>query len=141
MSMQAKSTIDVGQALPVLETGSISRHMIARYAAASGDLNAIHVDIDYAREKAGLPDVIVHGMFVMGYLSRVAADWAGPRAIRSLETRFEAMVQVKESLRCEGKVTAVASADGGRLVTIALVALKSDGSKAASGVATAFIAS
>lgn len=129
----------IGDPLPTLETGAITRHAIALYAAGSGDLNPIHVDVDYARNNARLPDVIVHGMFSMGYLGRLVADWAGPAAVREIEVRFESMVPVHESLRCESKIIGLEEIAGGRLVTVSLVALKSDGAAAASGKATLFL--
>jgi acyl dehydratase len=132
-------TIQVGDELPTLSSGPISRHAIAVYAAGSGDHNPVHVDSDFAREKAGLPDVIVHGMFAMGYLGRVAASWQGPHAVRDIDVRFEAMVGVHENLRCTGKVVAVEPAAQGSLVKIELAATKADGTRAASGSATVFV--
>lgn len=130
----------VGEALPALDSGTITRHRIALYAHGSGDLNPIHVDPDFARDQAGLPDVIVHGMYSMGLFGRLLTGWAGPNSVRSLDTRFEAMLPVKESLRCEGVVDRVEPADGGALVSVKLSARKRDGTGIASGSAVVFVA-
>ncbi len=135
----SNTDIKIGHELPSLTVGPISRHAIAVYAAGSGDHNAVHVDSDFARDKAGLPDVIVHGMFSMGYLGRVAAAWQGPHAVREIDVRFEAMVSVHETLHCTGKVVAVEPAMAGSLIKIDLVAMKSDGTRASSGTATVFV--
>jgi acyl dehydratase len=132
-------TIKPGDALPPLSSGPISRHTIAAYAAGSGDLNPVHVDIDFAKDKAGLPDVIVHGMFVMGYLGRVAAAWHGPMSVREIDVRFEAMVSVHDNLRCSGKVVSVEAAGQGWLVKLDLTATKTDGTRAASGSAIVLV--
>jgi acyl dehydratase len=121
-------------------TGVITRHRVAMYMHGSGDTNPIHVDSDYAREQAGLPDCIVHGMYSMGLFGRLLACWGGPGSVRSIETRFSAMLPVKESLDCQGVVEAVEPAPGGSLVRVKLTATKSDGQLIASGQAQVFLA-
>lgn len=132
--------LTVGTTLPPLHTGPITRHRVAMYAHGSGDLNPIHVDPDFARDKAKLPDVIVHGMYSMGMLSRLLTQWAGAGSVRSIETRFAAMLPVKASLHCEGVIEAVEATEGGSLVTVKLAAAQADGSAVASGSAQVFVA-
>ena len=132
--------LSIGAALPPLHTGPITRHRVAMYAHGSGDLNPVHVDPDYAREQAGLPDVIVHGMYSMGQLSRLLTRWAGPDSVRAIETRFAAMLPVKASLQCEGVIEAVQPTDGGSLVTVKLSATQGDGATVATGSAQVFVA-
>jgi len=71
---------------------TFTKEQIAGYAEASGDINLIHLDDDYAR-KAGLPGVIAHGMLQMGILATVAAEAAGGgERLRRLHCRFAGMV-------------------------------------------------
>ena len=63
----------IGEFLPELKLEPISRTILALYAGASGDHNPLHIDTDYANE-IGLPDVIAHGMLIMGYLGRVLTN-------------------------------------------------------------------
>lgn len=135
-----QNTARVGDILPTLETGSVTRHHVALYAHGSGDLNPIHVDADYAREHAGLPDVIVHGMYSMGMLSRLVNDWAGPNSVLSIDVRFEAMMPVKDSLTCKGVVSHIRPVPGGSIISVSLTATKSDGAQIASGSADVFAA-
>jgi acyl dehydratase len=132
--------LTVGSTLPPLHTGPITRHRVAMYAHGSGDLNPIHVDPDYARENAGLSDVIVHGMYPMGMLSRLLTQWAGPGSVRSIDTRFAAMLPIKASLSCEGVIETVQGTEGGSLVTVKLQAKQADGSTVATGSAVVFLA-
>ena len=63
-----------------------------RYAAASGDDFAIHLDDEFAR-KVGLPGRIVHGLCTMAFTGRAVLEAAGvddPRAVRRLAARFSA---------------------------------------------------
>ena len=55
---------------------TVRRADLLRYAAASGDDNPIHQDPAAARA-AGLPDVVAHGMFVLGLAMRAVAEWTG----------------------------------------------------------------
>jgi hypothetical protein len=59
-------------------------------------------------------------------LSRLLTQWAGAGSVRSIETRFAAMLPVKASLHCEGVIEAVEATEGGSLVTVKLVATQAD---------------
>lgn len=135
MTQATLSALAIGCILPALRTGPISRTAIATYASGSGDLNPVHVDVDFAREQAGLPDVIVHGMLSMGYLGRMVASWAGVAAVRSISARFEAIVNVHDCIDCTGRVASIEPNDDGALVTVELLAQKQDGTRVASGSA------
>jgi acyl dehydratase len=63
-----------------------------RYANASGDHFAIHLDDDFARS-VGLPGRIVHGLCTMAFTGRAVLEAAGvedPREVRRLAARFSA---------------------------------------------------
>jgi acyl dehydratase len=70
----------------------IAGDLTDRYAAASGDDFAIHLDEAFARS-VGLPGRIVHGLCTMALAGRAVLDAAGvddPRAVRRLAVRFSA---------------------------------------------------
>ncbi len=72
---------------------TFTRDQIAAYAEASGDINPIHLDEDFAKS-VGLPGVIAHGLLQMGILAVVAAEAAGgPEKLRRLSCRFASMVE------------------------------------------------
>jgi len=66
----------VGQQLGPVILPPVTRRDIARYAGASGDYNAIHVD-DEAAKKMGFPGAIAHGMLSGALQSRVTENWTG----------------------------------------------------------------
>ena len=81
-----------------------------RYAAASGDHFAIHLDDEFAR-KVGLPGRIVHGLCAMALAGKAVLAAAGvgdPRAVRRLAVRFSAPLFPGETL-----TTRVWAVDGG----------------------------
>jgi acyl dehydratase len=70
----------------------VAEDQTVRYAAASGDDFAIHLDDDFARS-VGLPGRIVHGLCTMAFTGRAVLEAAGvsdPRAVRRLAVRFSA---------------------------------------------------
>jgi acyl dehydratase len=70
----------------------IAHDQTSRYADASGDHFAIHLDDEFARS-VGLPGRIVHGLCTMAFTGRAVLEAAGvedPRAIRRLAVRFSA---------------------------------------------------
>ena len=93
--------IIVGDHLPVLNTSKISRTTLALYAGASGDVNPIHIDIDFAK-KAGLDDVFAHGMLSMAYLGRLITNWVDQRCIQSIDVRFMSITPVYAQIICTG---------------------------------------
>ena len=82
----------------------------ARYAAASGDDFAIHLDDAFAR-KVGLPGRIVHGLCTMAFAGRAVLEAAGvgdPRAVARIAVRFSAPLHPGETV-----TTRVWRLDGG----------------------------
>lgn len=62
-----------------------------RYADASGDHDAIHLDDDAARA-AGLPGRTLHGLWTMAQMARVCQDVAGadPWTVQEISVQFRA---------------------------------------------------
>src|SRR3990170_4670001 len=48
-----------------------------RFAGANNELVPIHMDPDYAKNVANLPDVIVMGNLKLAYIANALTDWAG----------------------------------------------------------------
>jgi len=114
--------------------GPITRTDIALYAGASGDYNGIHVDIDFAK-RAGLPDVIVHGMYSMGLLSRLLTRLTPAARVLEIQSRFQAMVAVGATLHCGSRVVSRTATEAGELVELSLSATLPDGTEVTSGTA------
>jgi acyl dehydratase len=87
--------LEVDGAEPVAEIAyPIAEDQTVRYAAASGDDFAIHLDDAFA-QKVGLPGRIVHGLCTMAFAGRAVLEAAGvgdPRAVARLAVRFSAPV-------------------------------------------------
>ena len=77
--------------------------MLSTYANASGDLNPIHIDPVFAR-KAGLKDVIAHGMLVMAHLARALTNVFPHSSLVSFSSQFISMTLIGDRLTCFGTV-------------------------------------
>lgn len=80
-------------------TYRVAEDQTVRYAAASGDDFAIHLDDEFARQ-VGLPGRIVHGLCTMAFAGRAVLEAAGghPRAVRRIAVRFSAPLFPGESV-------------------------------------------
>jgi acyl dehydratase len=120
------SGVRVGTQLPPRTVDPISRTTLALFAAASGDHNPIHIDLDVARS-TGHADVFAHGMLSMAYLSCLLLDWAGPERLRSYSARFTAITPVHGTPTCAGRVASIEDADGERRARLELSVTLADG--------------
>lgn len=75
-------------------TYHVAQDQTERYAAASGDDFAIHLDDAFA-QRVGLPGRIVHGLCTLAFAGRAVLEAAGvddPRSVTRIAVRFSAPV-------------------------------------------------
>jgi acyl dehydratase len=79
-----------------------------RYAGASGDFNPIHIDPEFAKA-VGLPNTILHGLYMMGLVARAATEAAGgdPRSLKRLSVEFRGMGAPETEIGVTGTVKSV----------------------------------
>ena len=99
--------LNVGDAIPELKV-TPDKYLPHRYAGASGDFNPIHIDPEFAKA-VGLPNTILHGLYMMGLASRAAIDAAGgdPKALKRLSVQFRGMVAPETEIVVTGTVKSV----------------------------------
>jgi acyl dehydratase len=86
-----------------------------RYAEASGDMNPIHIDEEFAKQ-VGLPGCILHGLWSMAQVARAHSAVADgdPRALKRLAVQFRGMGFPEQEIVVTATVTA---AEGDHIVT------------------------
>jgi acyl dehydratase len=83
------------------------RNVTVRYAGASGDFNAIHIDDEFARS-VGLPGRILHGLYTMALLARAQTDaLGGPEHLKALAVQFRGVAVPEHEIVIESVVTEV----------------------------------
>jgi acyl dehydratase len=114
--------LNVGDAIPELKV-TPDKYLPHRYAGASGDFNPIHIDPEFAK-MVGLPNTILHGLYMMGLVARANAAVAGgdPRALKRLSVQFRGMGAPETEIVVSGTVKSVE----GDTVTIDTVAAQGE---------------
>jgi acyl dehydratase len=130
----------VGDALPPIELPPVSRHSLALYCGASGDHNPIHVDSDFARNEAKVPDVFAHGMLSMAWLGRLLTQWVPQAQLREYSVRFAAITQVGERITCAGQVVEKFERDGQTCARLTLTTTNAEGQVKLAGEAVVALA-
>jgi acyl dehydratase len=124
----------VGAEAPPRDVGPLTRQMFVRYSGASGDLNPMHYDDDFARS-AGHPSVFAQGMFSAALLAGFATDWLGAANVRRFGVRFREQVWPGDVLTCSGTVSAVSEESSADRLTVELTATRQTGGVAVTGTA------
>ena len=99
--------LNAGDAIPGLSV-TPDKYLPHRYAGASGDFNPIHIDPEFAK-MVGLPNTILHGLYMMGLVARSATDLAGgdPKALKKLSVQFRGMGAPETEIAVTGTVKSV----------------------------------
>jgi acyl dehydratase len=105
--------LNVGDQIPELKV-TPDKYLPHRYAGASGDFNPIHIDPEFAKA-VGLPNTILHGLYMMGLVARANTDVAGgdPKSLKRLSVQFRGMGAPETEIVVTGTVK---SAEDGTLV-------------------------
>jgi acyl dehydratase len=84
------------------------KYLPHRYAGASGDFNPIHIDPEFAKA-VGLPNTILHGLYMMGLTARAATEAAGgdPGSLKRLAVQFRGMGAPETEIAVTGTVKSV----------------------------------
>jgi len=108
------SELKAGEQIPELRV-TPDKYTPHRYAGASGDFNPIHIDPEFAKA-VGLPNTILHGLYMMGLVARANAAAIAdgdPKALKRLSVEFRGMGAPETEIVVTGTVKSV---DGGRVV-------------------------
>lgn len=112
MNHMAKlSEIEVGQEFTKV-VSNITREQITKYGNASGDRNPIHMNEEFAVERAGLKGVIAHGLLFMGFMGVLLTDVAGEGKIIKWGGQMRGQVRPGDDVITTAKATEI---DGNRV--------------------------
>jgi acyl dehydratase len=108
--------LNAGDSMPELKV-TPDKYLPHRYAGASGDFNPIHIDPEFAKA-VGLPNTILHGLYMMGLTARAATEAAGgdPKSLRRLSVQFRGMGAPETEIEVGGTVKSVA--DGKAVIDV-----------------------
>ncbi|KAA0956929.1 MULTISPECIES: MaoC/PaaZ C-terminal domain-containing protein [unclassified Planococcus (in: firmicutes)] len=129
------SELQSNTALPSFTKPAVSKEQLVQYAQASGDLNPLHTDDNFAKS-IGLDGVIAHGMLIMGFLGQYVQEIAGTESVvHQFNMRFGAMTKPGDVITCGGFVKQLMEIDGQPAVALELFAEKAPGERVGTGSA------
>jgi acyl dehydratase len=106
-----------------------------RYQGASGDMNPIHHDTEFAKG-AGFPGPFAVGMLQAGVLATYVTDWLGAASVRRFKVQFREQAWPGDVITYEGSVVAKREEEGRQLVDVELAATRQTGGTHLKGWAT-----
>ena len=110
--------VQEGQELPPFSQ-KVGYMELNRFAGANDELVPIHMDPDYAKDVAKLPDVIIMGNLKLAYIANAITDWAGDEGwITKVSVEYRKMDTVNSTITAKGKVTKKFQQDGKNLVEL-----------------------
>jgi acyl dehydratase len=120
-----RQSVKVGDAITPLSR-TVTQEQIGAYAEASGDVNPIHVNEEFAR-MVGLPGTIAHGMLDMAILTEAVARWAGGSdRVASIRCRFSKPLLPGDTITCTGTVVEVDERSGIATLEVGAVSDRGD---------------
>jgi acyl dehydratase len=120
------SDISIGQELDELVARPLTITEFVRYQGASGDMNPIHHDPEFA-QKAGYPGPFAVGMRQAGVMAGYGAERFGPENVRRFKVQFREQAWPGDVITYRGKVAAKRHEGGERLIDLELVAERQTG--------------
>jgi acyl dehydratase len=123
-----------GLTLPERVFGPVTMTDIVRYQGASGDMNPIHHDDEFARA-AGFPAAISVGMLGAGWLAAYCTEFLGEETVRRFRTRFAAVVYRGDRLTASAEVVRLFKAGSESRAELSIRLRKDDGSVVTDGTA------
>ena len=110
--------VEEGQDVPAFGR-KVGYMELNRFAGANDELVPIHMDPDYAKTVAKLPDVIVMGNLKLAYIANAINGWAGDDGwIRKLSVEYRKMDTVNTQITAKGKVTRKYQENGKHLLDL-----------------------
>jgi acyl dehydratase len=109
-----------------------------RYQGASGDMNPIHHDPEFAR-RAGYEQPFSVGMLAAGRAASYVTDWLGPQNVRGFGVRFREQAWPGDVLTYTGLVSARREENGERLVDLEIGCTRQTGGEHLTAWATVVV--
>ncbi len=129
------TTYRVGDELPPMVAGEVTRELITAYSQVSMDPNPMHTDEELA-QSMGYPTVYAQGMLGMAMLAKHLGQVAGMGKLRQIKCRFKTMTWPGETITCRAKVTGVESEGSKTLVKVEIHTENQNGEPKVLGDAT-----
>ena len=128
--------VAVGQEIPTV-VKPLTVPIMVRWCAAVEIWRRDHYDLDYAVNRAGLPNIVGSGAWTHAGLHHLLSQWAGPDGwVFKVSQRVRATMLPGDCLTAWGRVTATRVVGGLGYVDLETGMRKSNGEDAVTGTGT-----
>lgn len=104
--------LQVGDELPTLTKGPVTRQMLVEWCGAENDYNTIHYSEEDARAN-GVPGTPIQGSYRLALLGRMIERWMGSEAkLQRVSASYRGWDLAGDTITCRGKVVRVSPGDG-----------------------------
>lgn len=119
--------LSVGGQLPSVTEGPITNMQLVKWAAGSGDFNAIHYDLSVAK-KQGLENVLVQGPLKAALVNKLLMSLCGQKGhIKRVKSTYTGMDIAGNTLTCSATVTELYEENGEQCIACDYVMTNQDG--------------
>ncbi|HLN17067.1 MAG TPA: MaoC/PaaZ C-terminal domain-containing protein [Acidimicrobiales bacterium] len=118
--------LEVGTEVPTFVDDPLTLTEFVRYQGASGDMNPIHHDTEFA-QRSGYPTPFAVGMRQAGILANVVTAWLGAENIRRFKVQFREQAWPGDVLTYEGRVANLREEGGQPLADLELAVTRQTG--------------
>ena len=133
--------IKIGDELPELRKGPVTRQMLVEWCAAENDYYTLHYD-ERVAEKMNLRGTPIQGTFKYAMMGQMVEHWvAGAGSLRRITASYRGLDLEGETVVARGKVLSCKAMDGGGLVEIDVWVENEKGERSTLGQATVFLSS
>lgn len=109
-------SVAVGDVLPAVTEGPITNIQLVKWAAGSGDFNAIHYDLNVAK-KQGLENVLIQGPLKAALVNKLLMELCGQTGhIRRVKSTYSGMDIAGNTLTCTVTIAGKYEENGARCV-------------------------
>jgi acyl dehydratase len=129
------NAVTEGEQLPAFVDQPLTVTDFVRYQGASGDMNPIHHDSEFA-QASGFPGPFAVGMLQAGVLATYCTDLFGAANVRRFRVQFREQAWPGDVLTYAGTVVAKRQEDGEQLVDLELEVTRQTGGTHLRGWAT-----
>jgi len=133
--MLQPDNVAIGQELPPLRKGPVSRQRLVEWCAAENDYFSLHYD-ERVAERMKLPGTPIQGTYRYALMGQLVQGWIGPGAtLRRISANYRGLAMEGEVLTARARVVAVDRGQDGTAIRLAVWVENDAGSKVAEGEA------
>lgn len=121
-----QANLTVGTEGPQFVDEALTLTDFVRYQGASGDMNPIHHDPDFARD-AGFDMPFAVGMRQAGVLATWATDWLGAANVRRFKVQWQEQAWPGDVLTYRGTIVAEREERGERILDLEMTVTRQKG--------------